>query len=358
MTHPNGIRTSVDEVLISADSHVLEPPDLWQTRLPASLRDNAPVYAPLQVGATHQAHPGGWDPKERIKEMAADGVSGEVLYPSFPLDQYSIKEPALQEACFKVYNDWILDYCSVAPDRLFGIGMISVYDIEHAVEELERCKRGGLRGALIWQVPPAEYALTSPHYEPLWTAAQDLEMPINLHILSGEPYPHQAPGTPRGPGRDVVRTFRDGVNVKITYATNALGDIIASGALERYPRLKFVLVENEISWLPFFITQYDKYAERGIRDTPLKMLPSEYFHRQIYVTFFNDSAAGWFLPSWGVDNCMWSNDYPHPNSTWPHSRDIIARDLGHLSPEARGKLVRENVARLYNLPVLSPVALA
>src|SRR5262245_5843110 len=116
MTHPNGAGGAIDEVLISADSHVLEPPDLWQTRLPAALRESAPVYAPLRVGDTHQAHPGGWDPKERIKEMAADGVSGEVLYPSFPLDQYSITDPPLQEACFKVYNDWILDYCSVAPD--------------------------------------------------------------------------------------------------------------------------------------------------------------------------------------------------------------------------------------------------
>ncbi len=349
----------MEEILISADSHVLEPVALWRERLPARFKDDAPVYPPLELGGRHQAHPGGWDPKERLKEMAADGVSGEVLYPSFPLDQYSIKNPTLQEACFRIYNDWLLDYCAVAPHRLFGIAMISTYDIDHAIEELERCKGAGLRGCLIWQVPPDELPLHSPHYDRFWAAAAELDMPVNIHILTGEPYPHHQPqAAPPRRGRNIVQTFRDGVNMKILYATNALGDIFASGALERYPSLKIVLVENEVSWLPFFITQYDKYAGRGVPDSPLKMLPSEYFRRQVFVTFFNDAASGWFLPRWGVDNCMWSNDYPHPNSTWPHSREVIARDLGHLPAEDRDKLVRGNVSRLYNLPALVPVEVA
>ncbi len=360
MTDGAGPVDGVEEVLISADSHVLEPPDLWKERLPAAFRDDAPVYPPLEIGQTHQAHPGGWDPRERLKEMAVDGVNGEVLYPSFPLDQYSITDPALQEACFHVYNDWLLDYCSVAPDRLFGIGMISAYNVEHAIQEMERCKRGGLCGVLIWQVPPPELALNKPHYEPFWAAAQDLEMPVNIHILTGEPYPHRQPGEerperPRGPA---APNFRDRVNIKILYASNMLGDIFSSGALERYPGLKIVIVENEVSWLPFFVTKFDEYARRAGEDSTLTMLPSECFRRQVFATFFNDPAAAWFLPQWGVDNCMWSNDYPHPNSTWPNSRDIIARDLGHLSAGDRGKLVRENVARLYNLPILTSVGAA
>jgi predicted TIM-barrel fold metal-dependent hydrolase len=287
--------------------------------------------------------------------MAHDGVSGEVLYPSFPLDQYSITDAKLQEACFRVYNDWLLDYCSTAPDRLFGIAMISVYDIDHAVQELGRCKSAGMVGGLIWQVPPAGYEFTSDHYEPLWAASQELDMPINVHILTGEPYPHQPPRN-RPPRTSNVPSFRDRVNTKILYASNTLGDFLASGALERYPGLKFVIVENEVSWLPFFVTKFDEYARRAGKDWPMPMLPSEYFERQVYATFFNDPAAAWFLPSWGADNCMWSNDYPHPNSTWPNSREVIARDLGHLPLESRAKLVRENVARLYNLPVLNPVA--
>ena len=117
--------------------------------------------------------------------MAVDGVSAEVLYPSLAMDQYSLEDVRLQEACFRVYNDWIIEYCVAAPDRLFGIAMISTYDVEHAVVELQRCKDAGLRGAMIWQAPPEELAFSTDHYERFWAAAQDFEMPVDLHILTG-----------------------------------------------------------------------------------------------------------------------------------------------------------------------------
>ena len=150
--------SGIKDLLISADSHVVEDPDLWKSRLSAGLRDSAPSYPPLSVGGAFQAHAGGHDPHERIKEMAVDGVSGEILYPSLAMDQYSLEDAKLQEACFRVYNDWIIEYCSVAPDRLFGIAMISTYDADNAVAELQRCKNSGLRGAMIWQAPPEQLA--------------------------------------------------------------------------------------------------------------------------------------------------------------------------------------------------------
>lgn len=344
-----GSDADVAELLISADSHVIEDPELWKTRLPAALRDSAPAYPARSVGGPFQAHPGGYDPHERIKEMATDGVSGEVLYPSLAMDQYSIEDAGLQEACFRVYNDWIIDYCSVAPDRLFGIGMIAAYDIEQAVSELERCKKAGLRGSLLWQAPPDELTFHTDHYERFWAAAQDLDMPVNLHILTGAPYR----GFPRGGGRRIAyEAMRGTTNMKLLYAANALSDLILSGVLERFPRLKIVLVENEMSWIPFYLSQYDKYLGRGTFDSPLTMRPSDYFFRQVYATFFNDPPSAWILPHWGTDNCMWSNDYPHPNSTWPNSRDVIHRDLSHLPPEERTKLIRGNVSRLYQLPAV------
>src|SRR5439155_14692881 len=116
-------------------------------------------------------------------------------------------------------------------------------------------------------------------------AAQETQMPINLHILTGAPYTPRAAGT--GAPRVAFRAMRGAVNQKLLYASNALSDIICSGVLERFPRLKIVFVENEISWIPFYLAQYDKYWSRGM-DSPLKMLPSEYFRRQVYATFFND----------------------------------------------------------------------
>jgi hypothetical protein len=146
------------------------------------------------------------------------------------------------------------------------------------------------------------------------------------------------------------------VNQKVHYAANALLGLIASGVLERYPGLQAVFVENEISWLPFLLSQWDKYCARGTFTSPLPLLPSEYFFRQVYATFFNDPPGGWLLGHWGKDNCMWSNDFPHANSTWPNSRRVIERDLGHLAETDRAKLVRGNAMRLYKIPAAELIA--
>jgi predicted TIM-barrel fold metal-dependent hydrolase len=146
--------------------------------------------------------------------------------------------------------------------------------------------------------------------------------------------------------------------MKLFQSMNSLYEIIFSGVLERFPRLRFVLVENEIGWIPFVLEQWDYYFKRhGVTGgTELKMLPSEYFNRQVYTTFFNDAVGGHILSWWGADNCMWSNDFPHGNSTWPESRKVVARDLGNLPAGVRAKLVRENVAKLYKMPIPTPVA--
>ena len=339
----------VNEVLISADSHVMEDPELWVSRMPERFREDAPRFPaePSSPNAFKAYSPGGYDPVERLKEMSVDGVSAEVLYPTKGLDLFHLDDGALQEACFRVYNDWIIEYCQTAGDRLVGVGLISVYDIGHAVQELERCAKAGLRGSMVWQVPPEEYPFTSDHYEPFWAAAQEFEMPVSLHILTGHDYTKN-PNAQKG-----IEVYRSRVNEKIWGAANSVFDILFSGALERYPRLKVVVVENEIGWLPFLVEQWDKYYERHSPRHPIGLtkLPSEYIHDQVFTTFLDDEVGTHLLSRFCQDNAMWSNDYPHPNGTWPHSREIIARELGHLTPEARGKIVRGNVARLYNLEV-------
>ena len=148
--------------------------------------------------------------------------------------------------------------------------------------------------------------------------------------------------------------YRGSVNLKLLDAMDALYDFIFWGILERFPRLKLVIVENEAGWLPFTLQQWDYYYLRFRRQdpVPMTMLPSEYFARQVYATFFNDTVVGHAFEWWsGVDNCMWSNDFPHPNSTWPNSLKVIERDLGHLPADKRAKLVRENVVKLYGLRV-------
>ncbi|MEK7214288.1 MAG: amidohydrolase family protein, partial [Chloroflexota bacterium] len=173
------------QLFVSSDSHVVKDPDLWANRLPSGLRDRAPQFPPLKVGGHFQGAPGGNNPKMRLEEMAIDGVSAEVLYPSFAMELYAIEDPALQEACFRAFNDWLIEYCSVAPDRLIGVGTISTYDIDRAVQELERCRKMGLRGGLVWLVPRPDLPFNSDHYDRFWAAAQNLDMPISFHTVTG-----------------------------------------------------------------------------------------------------------------------------------------------------------------------------
>ena len=333
----------MSQLIISSDSHVIEPHDLWIERLPARFKDQAPKYEPT---TRFQHHDGGKDPKKRISEMFLDGVSSEVLYASLALAHYSL--PAeLQEACFRVYNDWLIEYCSHVPDRLFGIGLIPCYRIDKAIEEVEHCKKAGMRGVMVWQAPPAELAFTTKHYERLWAVCQDLQMPVSLHTLTGAPY-----GVNRDVPKELTARLTVAVNNKLMYSVESLLQVITSGVLERFPKLKFVLVETEVSWIPSVMYQWDRYFSKGNRSTgELKMTPSEYFKRQVYATFFNDQPASMVFPHWGVDNCMWSNDFPHPNSTWPNSREVIHRDIGNLSQSSKDKLLWENCAKLYDLPI-------
>lgn len=334
-------------VIISSDSHVMEPHDLWVERLPAEFRAAAPQFPPPKVGDGFQFHPGGQDPRARVQEMAVDGVCAEVLYPSLGLTLFGLDDAALQEACFRLYNDWLIEYCQVAPHQLLGIACLAAYDIDHAVQELERCHKAGLRGALVWQSPHPDLPFTGPHYDRLWAAAQEMDMPISLHILTGHNY-SKFPEARKG-----AELYRGSVNLKLHEAAGGLFDFIFYGVLDRFPRLKLVLVENEIGWIPWTLQQWDYYYNRFKKERPLPMtmLPSEYFARQCFATFFNDAVGGRLLSGWGADNMMWSNDYPHPNSTWPRSHQVVARDLSHLGEDVQQKLTRLNAARLYNLPL-------
>jgi predicted TIM-barrel fold metal-dependent hydrolase len=256
---------------------------------------------------------------------------------------FGLDDAGLQEACFRVYNDWLIEYCSVDRNRLVGIPAISVYNIDHAVGELARCRKAGLRGAMIWQAPHPDLPFHSKHYDKLWAAAQDLEAPVSMHILTGHSYHSKE--------RKGIEHYRGSVNLKLADVANALFDFIFYGVLDRYPKLRLVSVENESGWLPFVVQQWDYYYRRfrGTNPPPISRDPSEYVHAQVYSCFFNDAVCGRNLAWWGGDNIMWSNDFPHPNSTWPNSLKVIRRDLGHLPVETQTKVLAGNACGLYGL---------
>ena len=126
----------------------------------------------------------GWDPVERIKDQDVDGVDAEVLYPTLAMPLFGLADAELQPACFRIYNDWLSEYCSYNSARLVGIGLISLFDIAGAIREMERCRKLGLRGAMIWGAAPRERPYGA-HYDPFWQAASELNMPLSLHVLTG-----------------------------------------------------------------------------------------------------------------------------------------------------------------------------
>lgn len=375
-----------EQKLISADSHVNEPGDLWVERIDKAFRDRAPRVvdnlpgrqpgsylvlegiSPIhltqglwagkkpeelpqffQASTYKDARRGGWDPAERLKDMDLDGVEAEVIYTTLGFRQFWFKDAALQQACFRAYNDWLAEYCSHAPKRLAGLALLSLYEIEEAVKELRRCRQIGLKGAMIWASPPEDRPYSAPLYDPFWAAAQDLNMPLSLHAITGMGPESQAI---RAMGREIqlmdryVRAVTGADEVK-----RSLTVFIFSGVVERFPGLKLVSAENNVGWLPFVIQRWDQAQEtaRYTHPASLKLKPSEYFQRQVYATFIDDSVGVENRHQIGVENIMWSSDYPHTASTWPHSREVIARDFKDVPAEEKRKIVRENVTKLYEL---------
>ena len=350
------------EVIISSDSHVIEPPDTLAERAPAAFKDRVPRFPEMEVGTGFQVHPGGSDPHKRITEMDIDGVSAEVLYPSHLLLYFAMDDARLQEVSFRAYNDWLMDYCSVAPDRLAGLAAISMYDIDEAVKELERCARAGLKGSLVWQAPRVDLPFRSDHYEKFWAASEALQLPVHLHILTGHGCHKRVQRAVEKDGLDdidsryLIEFYRCFVNMRLGEIINAVFDLIFYGVMERHPGLKFVCAENEIGWMPFMLQQWDYYWNRFKEENPISITrnPSEYFLEQVYGTFFGDTVAAHSFEWWGQDNCMWSSDYPHGNAKWPESKRYVERELGHLPADVRKKLVYTNVKELYRLDIPHP----
>ena len=336
---------AVPKLLVSADAHVDEPEDLWK-----ELSAEEQAQLPKLGGRTSDKRPqGGFNPKLRLEHMDQDGVTADILYPTAALRAFTAPHK-LQEKAFRIYNDWLADYCKTAPKRLFGVPCLSVYDIDWAAKEMQRCADMGLKGALIWQVPDPALPLNSRHYDKLWAVAQELGTPVNFHILSGYTY---FKDRSKLIGNEIVR---GAVNTRMHETMTMMFNLIWYGAFDRFPRLKMELVEAEIGWVPFMQQQMDYYYHRfsnvGQSKTEtfdISRPPSEILNEHFYFTFMDDRVGAHLLKIWGQKNCMWSSDYPHANMTWPNSRAFIARQIGDLDIETQTRLTSRNVIDLYGL---------
>jgi len=389
--------------LISVDDHVIEPPNVWQDRLPAKYRDVGPrvvhingteawVYedktiptpglsaaagrekeeftpAPLTYA---EMRPGCYDAKARLEDMNRDGVLASLCFPSFPRFAgqtfYEANDKQLALLCVKAYNDWMLEeWAGAAPGRFIPGILIPLWDPPEAAKEIERTAAMGAK-ALIFTENPAPLGLPSLHdrggyWDPVWAACQETDMPVCCHIGSSSQLPTTAPDAP----------FIVTVTLTPMNAATTCADWLFSGNFIRFPKLKLCLSEGGIGWIPYILERADYTLDRQghwsakndvkidfgaegisieIRESDrahyFERPPSELFKEHVYGCFIDDNCGIESLDVIGVDNVMIETDYPHTDSTWPNSRENARKRLAGRSAEDIEKILRANAKRVFN----------
>ncbi len=368
--------------IISADSHITEHPDTYIGHIDRAYRDRAPhivstadhgdvfiidgMDRPIHLGLVAAAgkapedinesgvkfedlHRGGWDPVARLLDQDRDGVAAEIIYPTVGMLLCNHPDFDYKKACFDAYNRWIAEYCSSQPQRLLGCGQTAMRTPAEGVEDIRAIKALGLRGVMM-AGDPAQEDYDSAIYDPVWEAAVDLDLPLSFHIL-----------TSRGTSR--VRGPRINSFLSIIRGNqDILGTMIFGGVFERHPKLKIVCVEADAGWVPHYMYRMDHAYNRHRnwlgKGVNLSKAPSEYFSEHIYTTFQDDWVAFRSADQMNWRRLMWANDFPHSDSTWPWSQEMLAEQSKHLTAEQRRAILCDNVADLYHIDLSSLKAAA
>lgn len=383
--------------IIDADTHLTEPHDMWTKRAPASIRDRVPQVKMLNgvrswvidgdksigTGAHpnssvlkhggkvrdldkflklqfEDVHLGSSDVMERLKVMDDAGIYAQIVYPNILGfgGQASAKVDAdLRLACVQIYNDAMAELQEESGQRLFPMALLPWWDVKEAVKETERCAAMGLRGININSDPHTVRDdngdlipdLGTEHWFPLWEVCEARNIPVNFHIGASETaidWMGQQ-GWPSLP-----RDLRSGISGAMIFFNNGkvVSNLIYSGILDRFKKLKFVSVESGIGWVPFLMEALDYQLEEIAETKGFEKRPSEYFKSNFYACFwFEKKDVSDMVRKVGVDNCLFETDFPHPTSLYPI--DNLESRLASLPHEDRAKVLGGNAARLYNIAV-------
>ena len=365
-----------DYQVISSDSHVVEPHDLWQRYVASRFRDRAPrlIRDPdtdrlecdqaelppvgllagcargdadvrLQGRWEEDVFVGGYDPAVRLADLRRDGVDAEVLYPTIAMQLYPIPDAEFQWELFRGYNTWLAEeFCAAEPERFFGIAMLNPEDVPAAISELERSKRLGLAGVMVPLYLGKVNHYHDPMFDPLWAAAADHGMPVSLHAATTRDRSRAwNKGSPADSILSPVRTQR------------VLLELILNGVFDRFPELMVVSAESDVGWAGNLVERADFWWHRSQRilekehGTAIENPPSYYFRRNVRVTFMRDMTGVLARDVIGLETMMWGNDFPHHVSTWPESKRVLDEHFADTPPEVRRRIVRDNVADLYGI---------
>ncbi len=368
------------EIVVDADGHVCEPPDLWSAGLPPHLRDKgirlswneATGYDECMVEdrmATDRGlvglgnagtdfddfgrgrhyednNPAGFDPDERVKVLDSEGIDLAVLYPGLGLKLGGIRDPELAVASCHVYNDWIAGFCAAHPDRLVGVGALPMQDPAAAAEEARRIAGIGLRGGFCRPNPHLGVPLHDAAYDPVYDVLEEEAMPLALHgagLFDMEGASKRmgdlmAPGT-----HHALILFFD------QYLT--LSNLVYGGALERHPGLRVAVLECGGGWIAHWMDRLDEFLESyGWATPPLSLTPKEYFARQGWISFDpGEHTMAAMADLVGGDRLIWASDFPHSDAKYPGVVDELREHTEDMDPDARAGLLGANALDLYGI---------
>jgi predicted TIM-barrel fold metal-dependent hydrolase len=373
--------------LLSADDHMIEPPDLWVDRVPARFRDECPrivevdgrqawlwqgehTYIPMGscrplagldeagyppppgTARFDEIRPGCYDPVERIRDMDVDGVWGQLTFPNFARFAghrfyLGVADQELGLACLQTYNNYLLDeWCATDPARLYGAAILPLHDIDAAVAELHRVLAKGAR-AVAFSENPTVLGLPSvhtDHWDPLFAVANDAGVPVCMHIGSSSRLVTTSDDAP-----PTVLVSLNGLNSMMAGV-----DWLLSGVLDRFADLKVVLSEGGAGWIPYILERADKaFHDRRLRtNRSIGQLgkggepPSRLFAQHMFVCLVDEHFALRVLGDIPVDNLLWEGDYPHGDGLWPHNRAYLEKALADVPDEDATKIAETNLRGL------------
>ncbi len=401
--------------MISVDDHVVEPAGVWQERVPRDLKAAAPRVVPFESGLAWEfggqsypingksavagrppsewrlgpvtyddMRPGAYDPIAREQDMLADGVLASMLFPTFPRfcgQLFSeVSDKRLGLACIEAYNDWMIDdWCASAPGRYIPLIIIPLWDPQLAAKEIVRGADRGAR-AVAFSENPAVLGFPSIHdrdryWDPVFAAASDAQLPLCAHL---------------GSSSRLTTTSRDAPAVitptlPMVNSMCCLADWMFSGHFQRFPSLRLCLSEGGIGWIPVYLDRVRRVVEtqaEGMLEAEASGLsvedisagrapaqgasasqelirrimvdPYELFRDHVYGCFIDDPIGLRMIDLLPADNLMIETDYPHPDSSFPNSRQIAVNAMAHLDPATRAKVLRENAQRVFRFEPAPP----
>ncbi len=377
--------------IISADSHVVEPPEVYasinrkkygEQRIPTMVRkldDKGVPYDAWCIGGKEyiknagvtnagvrfedkskiangalweNAPKGAYEPGPMLEALRKDGIEGVVVQATNTFFYYHWEDSEMIDVVCSSFNDWIAEFCKYDPRHIKGIGAVNLDNVDVACKELERCAKLGLSGSFIpvALLPGRNYR--DADLEPFWAVAEETRMPLLMHIAS-----HRAG---RSPEIDAVwksePIWPAGMRPTQDYWVRyAMTDMIFAGVFERHPGLLVGSVEHEVSWAPHWLRNMDYTYEERPQYIPFKsnerMKPSDYWRRNLFAAFTEDDIGVRCRDVIGVDNILWGNDYPHSESTWPRSMQYLDKFFAGVPDEDRKKMLHDNAARIFKFDI-------